>query len=80
VLECNDVTMPAMREVLGERRARLTLGEGKAPEVQRLFCGPHAVARERTRFGSWTLSALPKGSWRACPGRAESRCLAFAVE
>lgn len=35
-----------MREVLGERRARLTLGEGKAPEVQRLFsaCGPHAVA------------------------------------
>jgi 16S rRNA pseudouridine516 synthase len=64
-----DETMPAKLEVLGERRAQVTLREGKYHQVRRMFaaCGLHVVALKRTRFGPWTLGDLPEGAWRALP-------------
>jgi len=63
------VTLPATLEVLGDKRAQVTLREGKYHQVRRMFaaCGLHVTALKRTRFGEWALGDLPEGAWRALP-------------
>jgi 16S rRNA pseudouridine516 synthase len=65
----DEPTLPARLEVLGERRARVTLSEGRYHQVRRMFaaCGLHVEALKRTRFGDWTLGDLPEGEWKALP-------------
>lgn len=65
----DEPTLPARLEVLGERRARVTLSEGRYHQVRRMFaaCGLHVEALKRTRFGDWALGDLPEGAWKALP-------------
>lgn len=60
-------TLPATLELLGDRRAEVTIREGKYHQVRRMFAahGLHVVALERTRFGDWELGGLAPGQWRA---------------
>lgn len=62
-----DPLLPARLEVLGPRRARLTLSEGRYHQVRRMFAavGNHVVALERVALGGLTLDGLPSGEWRA---------------
>ena len=57
---------PAVLEVLGPRRARLQLTEGRYHQVRRMFAavGNHVVALHRPAIGQLTLGDLPAGSWR----------------
>jgi 16S rRNA pseudouridine516 synthase len=65
----DEPTRPARLELLGERRAQVTLSEGRYHQVRRMFaaCGLHVTALTRTRFGEWALGELPEGEWRALP-------------
>ena len=58
--------LPAEMEVLGPRRARLTLHEGRYHQVRRMFVavGNHVAALHRERVGGLTLGDLPEGDWR----------------
>ena len=58
--------LPAEMEVLGPRRARLTLHEGRYHQVRRMFVavGNHVEALHRERVGGLTLGDLPEGDWR----------------
>ena len=58
---------PAALEVLGPRRARLTLTEGRYHQVRRMFAavGNHVEALHRSRIGGLALDELPAGQWRA---------------
>ena len=58
--------LPAEMEVLGPRRARLTLHEGRYHQVRRMFVavGNHVDALHRERVGGLTLGDLPEGGWR----------------
>lgn len=58
---------PAQMEVLGERKARLTLHEGRFHQVKRMFAatGNEVVALHRAAQGALTLGDLPQGEWRA---------------
>lgn len=58
--------LPAELEVLGPRRARLTLHEGRYHQVRRMFAaiGNHVEALHRERVGGLTLGDLPEGEWR----------------
>jgi 16S rRNA pseudouridine516 synthase len=58
---------PATLEVLGPRRARLTLTEGRYHQVRRMFAavGNHVEALHRPRIGGLALDGLPAGQWRA---------------
>ncbi|MFO0599901.1 MAG: pseudouridine synthase [Myxococcaceae bacterium] len=63
-------TEPATLEVLGERRAQVTVREGRYHQVRRMFAahGLHVTALHRTRFGALSLDdALAPGAWRALP-------------
>jgi len=57
---------PAQLEVLGPRRARLTLTEGRYHQVRRMFAaaGNHVQALSRVRVGALTLEGLAPGQWR----------------
>jgi 16S rRNA pseudouridine516 synthase len=57
---------PAGLEVLGPRRARLTLTEGRYHQVRRMFAavGNHVEALHRSRVGGLELGDLPAGQWR----------------
>ena len=57
---------PANLESLDERRARVTLDEGRYHQVRRMFAavGNHVVALERVAIGRLTLGDLPLGQWR----------------
>ncbi|MGD7653230.1 MAG: 16S rRNA pseudouridine(516) synthase [Verrucomicrobiales bacterium] len=60
-------TAPAELELLGERRARLTLHEGRYHQVKRMFhrIGNRVVALHRERVGEIVLPAeLAPGGWR----------------
>ncbi|MGV7175213.1 pseudouridine synthase [Xanthomonas axonopodis] len=59
--------LPAELEVLGPRRARLTLHEGRYHQVRRMFAaaGNHVVALHRSRIGGLSLDGLSSGQWRA---------------
>lgn len=64
-----ETTLPATLKLLGDRRAEVTVREGRYHQVRRMFAayGLHVVALHRTRFGEWELGDLPEGSWRALP-------------
>ena len=57
---------PARLEDLGERRARLTITEGRYHQVRRMFAavGNHVQALHRTRVGGLDLGGLAPGQWR----------------
>ena len=57
---------PASLEVLGTRRARLTLQEGRYHQARRMFAaaGNHVVALHREALGPLSLADLPSGAWR----------------
>ena len=56
----------ALLEDLGERRARLTITEGRYHQVRRMFAavGNHVEALHRTRVGGLELGGLAPGQWR----------------
>jgi 16S rRNA pseudouridine516 synthase len=58
---------PAHLAVLGPRRARLTVTEGRYHQVRRMFAatGNHVEALERVAIGRLTLEGLAPGEWRA---------------
>ncbi len=61
-------TLPAELEILGERRARLTLHEGRYHQVKRMFhrIGNRVSALHRESVGGITLPEdLKPGEWRA---------------
>lgn len=57
---------PALLEPLDERRARLTLTEGRYHQVRRMFVavGNHVEALHRPRVGGLALDGLAEGAWR----------------
>ncbi|WP_417671997.1 pseudouridine synthase [Roseibium sp.] len=57
---------PAELEVLGEKRARLTLHEGRYHQVRRMFAavGNHVTALSRTHVGGLDLDGLAEGEWK----------------
>lgn len=60
-------TGPAQLEVLGQRRARLTIYEGKYHQVKRMFhaVGNRVVSLHRERVGAVSLDPdLAEGEWR----------------
>ncbi len=61
---------PARLEVLGPRRARVTVAEGRYHQVRRMFAavGNHVEALHRSRVGGLTLGELEIGKWRALDG------------
>jgi 16S rRNA pseudouridine516 synthase len=58
--------LPAKLEIIGERRARLTITEGRYHQVRRMFAsqGLHVEQLHRARFGEYALDALEPGGWR----------------
>ncbi|WP_395683594.1 pseudouridine synthase [Dokdonella sp.] len=58
---------PAQLEVLGPRRARLAIGEGRYHQVRRMFvaAGNHVETLRRDTVGGLVLGNLPVGEWRA---------------
>lgn len=58
--------LPAQLEILEERRARLTLREGRYHQVRRMFAavGNHVVTLHRSRFGDLDLTDLGVGEFR----------------
>ena len=65
---------PATLSVIGPRRARLAIGEGRYHQVRRMFAaaGNHVETLHRDTVGGLTLGDLPVGEWRILdePGRA----------
>lgn len=59
--------LPARLEVLGERRARVTISEGRYHQVRRMFAalGNRVEALHRSRIGALALGDLAPGEWRA---------------
>lgn len=57
---------PAVMEALGERRARLTVVEGRYHQVKRMFAalGNHVETLHRSAVGGLTLGELAEGQWR----------------
>ncbi len=67
LLESDDKPLlPAELEVLGPRRARLTLHEGRYHQVRRMFAavGNHVQGLHRCRVGGLELQDLASGQWR----------------
>ena len=58
--------LPAELDVLGSRRARLTLHEGRYHQVRRMFAaaGNHVVSLQRLSVGGLGLGTLAEGDWR----------------
>ena len=58
--------LPVRMDVLGARRARLTLHEGRYHQVRRMFAavGNHVEALHRSRVGGLALAGLAAGEWR----------------
>ncbi|KAF1703301.1 16S rRNA pseudouridine(516) synthase [Pseudoxanthomonas kaohsiungensis] len=67
--------LPARLDVLGPRRARLTLHEGRYHQVRRMFAatGNHVEALHRPQVGGLALDGLPEGQWRALDAAALDR-------
>lgn len=62
-------TLPAVLRALGDKRAEVTLREGRYHQVRRMFTavGAQVLSLERTCFGEWSLGDLPPGEWLALP-------------
>lgn len=58
--------LPADLTVLGERRARLTIREGRYHQIRRMFAavGNHVETLHRVSIGGLTLGDLNEGDWR----------------
>ena len=58
--------LPAKMEILGPRRARLTISEGRYHQVRRMFAavGNHVDNLHRPIVGGLGLGDLPEGKWR----------------
>lgn len=58
--------LPAKLDVLGPRRARLSITEGRYHQVRRMFAatGNHVETLQRTAIGQLQLQDLPSGEWR----------------
>jgi 16S rRNA pseudouridine516 synthase len=58
--------LPAQLDVLGQRRIRLTLTEGRYHQVRRMFAatGNHVETLQRTAVGDLSLEGLDAGAWR----------------
>ena len=74
----NEPLAPAQLDVLGPRRARLTVTEGRYHQVRRMFAatGNHVETLHRVAVGALTLGDLPVGAWRALD--ADEVALVFA--
>lgn len=75
MLEGEDAPLkPAQMEALGERKARLTLHEGRFHQVKRMFAatGNEVVSLHRAAQGGLTLGNLPQGEWRALDAQDEA--------
>jgi len=61
---------PAQLEVLGPRRARLAMIEGRYHQVRRMFAsqGNHVLALQRISVGGLGLGDLAPGQWRLLDG------------
>lgn len=70
---------PATLEVIGPRRARLTVIEGRYHQVRRMFAaaGNHVESLHRHSIGALTLDGLADGQWRILG--AEELALVFSV-
>jgi 16S rRNA pseudouridine516 synthase len=68
--------LPAKLEILGPRRARLTLIQGRYHQVRRMFAavGNHVETLHRSQIGDLHLDNLDAGRWRAVTA-AERRLL-----
>ncbi|MDO5610038.1 MAG: pseudouridine synthase, partial [Pseudomonadota bacterium] len=57
--------LPAELEPLADRRARLTLHEGRYHQVRRMFAalGNHVASLHRERIGGLSLGGLGEGEW-----------------
>ena len=62
--------LPATLEVLGEKRARLTIQEGRYHQIRRMFAavGNHVETLHRARIGALDLGDLEEGDWRLLEG------------
>jgi len=58
--------LPAHLEILSEKKARITLQEGRYHQVRRMFAavGNHVVALQRLQFGHLDLSAVAEGQFK----------------
>ena len=58
---------PAVLTILGPRKARITVSEGRYHQVRRMFVavGNHVEALHRVSVGGLTLGDLPVAEWRA---------------
>jgi 16S rRNA pseudouridine516 synthase len=74
----NEPLAPAQLVVLGPRRARLTVTEGRYHQVRRMFAATdnHVDTLHRVAVGALTLGDLPIGAWRALD--ADEVALVFA--
>ena len=67
-LDLGDFTSaPAQLKILGERKAELTIHEGKFHQVKRMFekVGCTVTCLQRLRFGELTLEGLQTGEYRS---------------
>ena len=57
--------LPAKLEIISEKRARLTITEGRYHQVRRMFAsqGFHVETLHRSRFGVYELGELEVGAW-----------------
>lgn len=71
--------LPAELDVLGPRRARLTLHEGRYHQARRMFAavGNHVLRLHRVAIGGLSLESLEEGEWRILD--LDERQRAFAV-
>lgn len=69
---------PASMDVLGSRRVRITLTEGRYHQVRRMFAavGNHVETLERVALGGLTLDGLPSGEWRLLTAAETARIFA----
>ena len=58
--------LPAQLEILSDKKARITLQEGRYHQVRRMFAavGNHVVALQRLQFGHLDLSGVAEGQFK----------------
>ncbi len=69
---------PARLEAIDDKRARLTISEGRYHQVRRMFAavGNHVESLHRSRIGGLGLGETPVGGWR--PLGEDERAAIFA--
>jgi 16S rRNA pseudouridine516 synthase len=61
-----DPCLPATLRIFDDRRAELTITEGRYHQVKRMFaaCDYKVESLHRTHVGQWSLADLESGTWR----------------